>query len=159
MTSSYGRHTIAAGVTDWSTDLAKFYAEDEEMRRRHGERLAANDARSLKIQKEESLVEVLKPIADFVPKAAKVLKMKERADQKAEQRKQWAFDQAYADLDVDSQRGVSGSSEHQLWAQMEDLTRKKARCFCGVEGSNPNPLKNAHNTKLSGVRGFKSEPS
>ncbi len=36
---------------------------------------------------------------------------------------------------------------------------QKARCFCGVEGSNPNPLKTAHNTKLSRGRGFKSEPS
>ena len=127
MTSSYGRYRIAEGVTDWSTDLAKWYAEDEEMRRRHGERLAANEARTLKIQKEESIPEFIKDsgIEELVPKLSKLWKMKEKADQKAEQRKQWAFDQSYAELDVDSQKGVEKWTIYKTKEENIKLDHKK----------------------------------
>ena len=127
MTSSYGRYRIAEGVTDWSTDLAKWYAEDEEMRRRHGERLAANEARTLKIQKEESIPEFIKDsgIEELVPKLSKLWKMKEKADQKAEQRKQWAFEQSYADLDVDSQKGVEKWTIYKTKEENIKLDHKK----------------------------------
>ncbi len=75
------KYLIAQGPVNWVEGLEKYYAEDEEKRRRHGEELAARDAEAAQIRKEESPIRALASLAEFstiVHKAVKKDKVKEK---------------------------------------------------------------------------------
>ena len=78
------KYLIAKGPTNWVEGLEKYYAEDEEKRRRHGELLRQRDAEALEIKREESPIRALGKLAEFSTTVHKALKTSDAAKKKKE---------------------------------------------------------------------------
>ena len=78
------KYLIAQGPVNWVEGLEKYYAEDEEKRRRHGELLRQRDAEALEIKREESPIRALGKLAEFSTTVHKALKTSDAAKKKKE---------------------------------------------------------------------------
>ena len=103
---------IEAGPVNWSEALAKYYAEDEKKRARHGELLKQRDAQQLEANKRASPITALGNLAKFSSSVNTLVKAKKQADKKAEDgaKTQAAVD--YTLLNADDQKIFNDLAKH-----------------------------------------------
>ena len=79
------KYLIAGGTTNWVEGLAKYYAEDEEKRRRYGEQLRQRDAQALKVMEAQSPIKMLEKLSSFSQTLGKLSQQQKKlAQQNAE---------------------------------------------------------------------------
>ena len=79
------KYLIAGGTTNWVEGLAKYYAEDEEKRRRYGEQLRQRDAQALKVMEAQSPIKMLEKLSSFSQTLGKLSQQQKKiAKQNAE---------------------------------------------------------------------------